>query len=154
MDDTISDDEFMFGTFEDLVYEDHDQVTDAPIADTYEEESRDVEIVAAEGDPHWTMLAPGGDLHEIPDVYGPEVASRRITLREAARTKIHLLDHHGMNPECAGCIAKSRAKRHKHRAYRDSKKDHTHTVTLDQVGMVDPGRNDWYWRNDWYGMVW
>ena len=61
----------------------------------------------------------------------------RITQRQKARSKMHLMSHNEFVEDCVGCQAKARNKKHFKGAFDRSDERHEHTVTMDQVSLTD-----------------
>ena len=62
---------------------------------------------------------------------------RRQDLRGKARSIFHLMDHYEYNPECLGCQAKARNKKHYKHSFQKEKDEYDNVLTMDQVTMVD-----------------
>jgi len=60
-----------------------------------------------------------------------------ISQREMAVSKYHLLDHRTHNPNCRGCQAKARNKRHFQGAFHPDKIPAAGALTMDQLSLAD-----------------
>ena len=60
-----------------------------------------------------------------------------LSTRVKARSKCHLLDHAEFNPECAGCQAKARNKKHFKGSFHRDNNEYEKVVSMDQVSMTD-----------------
>ena len=54
-----------------------------------------------------------------------------------AQSKYHLLDHYEYNPDCLGCQAKARNKKHFKGAFDRDNAEYDKVVSMDQVTMAD-----------------
>jgi hypothetical protein len=59
------------------------------------------------------------------------------TYRRKAQSKFHMLDHADYNPQCPGCNAKARNKKHYRGAFQRDDERYANVVTMDQVGLTD-----------------
>ena len=71
------------------------------------------------------------------NVEAVEVDPPGPTRAEVAQSKFHLINHHKFNPDCQGCQAKARDKRHFRYSFDRQAKANENVVTMDQVTMAD-----------------
>lgn len=61
---------------------------------------------------------------------------KKRELRQLAQSKFHLPGHLEYNPECLGCQAKARNKKHYKSAFDRNNEEYANVVSMDQVNMT------------------
>ena len=62
---------------------------------------------------------------------------KKVTLRKIAKSKNHLLLHKDFNPECPGCQAKARNRKHFKGSFDRNNPRYADTISMDQVSLTD-----------------
>ena len=83
---------------------------------------------------------PGGDptasVLPVPTLSDEEIRTMAEN-RKRMKSLSHLLHHSPTIPDCPGCMARSKAKKHFRKSFEKDDIKHHNEVTLDQVTMAD-----------------
>ena len=72
-----------------------------------------------------------------PTIDEATILENRASNRSLAKQKEHLLCHDGFNPECIGCQAKTRNKKHFKKSFDRGDAKYENLTSMDQVTLAD-----------------